>query len=230
MANLECPFDRKQILGYRRRVLRFGRTHARSFPWRYSTDPYAVLVGEILLQRTSGSHVSQVFERFVNRWPTPHDLGIADEEELACVLRPLGRAKRMPLLLEMGRAVDSLGEVPLSPEALNKLPGVGRYTAHAVPIFTANRDLPLADWVIARILRRYFGLAGTGRPNADEKLWALATEIARVGRAREVWIGTLDLAAKFCRSKPRCAACPLEGTCCYARTSPASTPGSARTA
>ncbi|MCC6178010.1 MAG: A/G-specific adenine glycosylase [Chloroflexi bacterium] len=219
MTSLECPFGRKQILEYRRRILSFARGHARSFPWRDSTDPYAVLVGEILLQRTSGSHVSQVFERFLNRWPTPHDLGIADEEELACVLRPLGLAKRTPLLLEMGRAVDSLGGVPLSPKALTKLPGVGRYTAHAVPIFTTNRNLPLADWVIARILRRYFGLPGTGRPNADEELWALATDIARVGRAREVWIGTLDLAAKYCRSRPTCAACPLQATCCYARPS-----------
>ena len=93
------------------------------------------------------------------------------------------------------------------------LPGVGPYTAHAVPILARNRNLPLVDWVIARVLRRYFGIAGKRRPNADRDLWALAETVVESGRAREVWLGTLDLAAAVCKGKPLCGECPLSGTC-----------------
>ena len=61
------------------------------------------------------------------------------------------------------------------------LAGVGRYTAHAVPIMARNRNLPLVDWVIARVLRRYFGIDGRRRPNVDRDLWTLAETIVESG-------------------------------------------------
>ena len=100
------------------------------------------------------------------------------------------------------------------------LPGVGPYTAHAVPILARNRNLPLVDWVIARVLRRYFGIAGTQRPNADRDLWVLAERVVKSGRAREVWLGTLDLAAAVCKAEPMCGECPLRTTCKFTQARP----------
>ena len=97
--------------------------------------------------------------------------------------------------------------------APEKLPGVGPYAAHAVPVFALDRDLPVVDWVIARVLRRYFGLTSERRPNADRDLWALAGDLAQPGQARELWLGTLDLAAAVCRPRPRCQLCPLRCGC-----------------
>ena len=199
--------------------MRFGREHSRAFPWRATGDHYSVLVGEVLLQRTSGAHVLRVYDEFLRRFPTPDALAVADPAALREVVQPLGLAGRAPLLIRLGQALRLLGGVPRSPGKLLELPAVGRYTAHAVRIFAGNRNLPLVDWVIARVLRRYFGLTGGARPNADEDLWSLAAEIASVGRAREVWLGTLDLAALLCRSKPRCSECPLARTCAYPATS-----------
>ena len=204
---------RSEIRSFRRAVLAFHRRCGRRFPWRESSEPYAVLIGEILLQRTRAEHTPAAYRRFLSLWPTPEALARAPTERIEDVIAPLGLRKRAALLRKLGGELTRLGRVPLSPEALAALPGVGPYTAHAVPIFARNRNLPLVDWVIARVLRRYFGVTGTQRPNSDEELWALAERVVEPGRAREVWLGTLDLAAAVCKSKPTCGECPLKAAC-----------------
>ena len=156
-----------------------------------------------------------VFEEFVRRWPTPEDLARARLPSIGAVIRPLGLAKRAPILKDLGRALAERGSVPTEPKELSRLPGVGPYAAHAVPVFTKGRNLPVVDWVIARVLRRYFGLGSDRRPNADRELWDLAAELAGRGKARELWLGTLDFAAAVCKPRPLCPTCPLGSTCAY---------------
>jgi A/G-specific adenine glycosylase len=201
---------------FRRTILRWSRQNERGFPWRRRDDRYAVLIGEVLLQRTRGEAVAGVFDTFLRRWPTPERLGRARPAAVAAVIRPLGLSKRAPLLVRLGRALSRRGSVPADPDELVALPGVGPYVAHAVPVFADGRNLPVVDWVVARVLRRYFGLPGGRRPNADPELWRLAAELARPGKARELWLGTLDLAAAVCKPRPLCEACPLRRACRYA--------------
>jgi A/G-specific adenine glycosylase len=196
-------------------MLRWFREHPRSFPWREQRDPYAVLIGEILLQRTRGEQVVPVYQEFLRRWPTPDRLARARESSLARVIRPLGLAKRARTLKRLGRALAQPERVPTDPNLLERLPGVGPYAAHAVPIFAAGRNLPLVDWVIARVFRRYFGLPSERRPGTDPQLWELADRLAKPGRARQLWLGTLDFAAAICRPRPLCENCPLSPTCRY---------------
>jgi A/G-specific adenine glycosylase len=198
---------------YREAVLAWGQANARAFPWRETRDPYEVLIGEVLLQRTRGTQVVPVYERFTARWPSPQRLGRAREASIATVVRPLGLAKRAPVLKALGRALAARGRVPLDPDELICLPGVGPYASHAVPVFAADKDLPLVDWVIARILRRYFGLKEGKVPNADRDLWSLAARLARPGQSRLLWLATLDLAHAVCRPRPICPSCPLVSTC-----------------
>lgn len=202
---------------FRKAVLKWFRLHPRSFPWREQRDPYAVLIGELLLQRTRGEHVVAVYETLMRRWPDPSRLSRARETTIARVIRPLGLAKRAPILKQLGRTLADLEAVPTAPEELARLPGVGPYASHSVPVFASGEDLPLVDWVIARVLRRYFGLPEGRRPNADRELWQLAARLAERGRARELWLGTLDFAAAVCRPRPLCGECPLNPTCRYYR-------------
>lgn len=206
----------RRLRGFRRGVLSFHRNHRRSFPWRESVDPYAVLIGEVLLQRTRAENAPEVYRRFLSLWPDPNALAAAQPLEIEEVIGTLGLKKRAHVLQRLGEALVEMSAVPLEPARLANLPGVGPYIAHAVPIFSGNRTLPLVDWVIARVLRRYFGLEEGRRPNADPGLWALAETVAKPGRAREVWLGTLDLAAGVCRKRPRCDTCPLKRSCAYA--------------
>lgn len=200
-------------------VAEFGpaRTAYRPFPWREARSSYEVLVGELLLQRTRAEHVVPVYREFLRRWPAPERLARARESTIRRVIAPLGLAKRATIIRRLGRRLDELGSVPTDPSDLLLLPGVGPYTANAVAVFADEQDLPLVDWVIARVLRRYFGLESSKRPNADKELWGLAEELASQGHARELWLGTLDLAAAICKKRPRCDVCPLASDCSYAR-------------
>jgi A/G-specific adenine glycosylase len=156
-----------------------------------------------------------VYRAFLRRWPNPDALARASEPEIAEVIKPLGLVKRADSIVRLGAALADVDGVPLEPSMLARLPGVGPYTSHSVPVFAAGRTLPLVDWVIARVLRRYFGLAVILRPNADRALWLLAAEVARPGRARELWLGTLDFAASICTPRPKCRECPLRQTCSF---------------
>lgn len=206
------------LRAFRRGVIGFHRRSGRSFPWRESADPYAVLIGEVLLQRTRAEHAPDVYDRFLSLWPDPKSLASAPVAQVEAVIAPLGLRKRAVALRRVAEEVVRLGRVPLRPEALTELSGIGPYVAHAVPIFARNRNLPLVDWVIARVLRRYFGIDSQKRPNSDHELWTLAERIVESGRAREVWLGTLDLAAAVCKKRPLCEECPLDSSCNFART------------
>ena len=202
---------------FRRSVLAWrDGTEPREFRWRATSDPYAVLIGEVLLQRTSSSHVAAVYDEFLRRWPGPQALASARVSSIRSVIAPLGLPNRAQKLKALGAALVQVGDVPLDPAALDRLPAIGPYAAHAVPVFAAGRDLPLVDWVIARVMRRYFGLPSLRRPNADAELWELATRLARKGRGRDLWLGVLDLGAAYCRSRPKCAACPIRLSCAHA--------------
>ncbi len=209
MPSTEEPSD----LRFRRAMFRQSRASPRRFPWRESSDPYEVLIGEVLLQRTRGEHVVSVYQEFLRRWPDAEALATAPQESIARVIHPLGLPKRASILKQLGQAITERGDVPRTPAELDRLPGVGRYGAHAVPIFALHRNLPLVDWVIARVLRRYFGFASGSRPNADAELWAAAGRLAQRRRARELWLGVLDFADAVCKPRPRCSECPLRRSC-----------------
>lgn len=191
------------------------REHPRRFPWRETNDPFEVAIGEILLQRTRGEHVEMVYRELLRCWPTPVTLSKARVTTIEKVIRPLGLPRRAALIQEFARRWEASVRTPQEPSQLLELPGIGPYGAHAVPIFARNRNLPLVDWVIARVLRRYFGLPSGRRPNADKELWDHARWLIEPGRARELWLGTLDFAAAVCKPHPLCATCPLASSCCH---------------
>jgi A/G-specific adenine glycosylase len=199
----------------RRRLFRWHKHAKREFPWRQTEDRYRVLVGELLLQRTRGENVVAVYEDFVSRWPDVAHLSEASSRDVRAVIRPLGLAGRADTLMALAAQVSVIGRIPDEPAELSRLAGVGPYVSHAVPVFADHRNLPLVDWVIARVLRRYFDLPQGRRPNADPDLWALAAALVRPGRARETWLAVLDLAAALCTRRPKCTSCPLSHSCAY---------------
>ena len=100
---------------------------------------------------------------------------------------------------------------------LRSLPGIGRYTAGAVMSFAHHQDAPVLDTNVARLLRRYFGLAATPRARTAE-LWSLAAAVIPKGKGYLINQALMDLGAMICRARaPRCHACPLRRSCDFRR-------------
>src|SRR5438128_1988677 len=106
----------------------------RTMPWRETTEPFGILVAEVLLQRTPWWKVSRIWPEFVARYPSASMLAAAEEKDLADLIRPLGLPKRASTLRRLGAALVEThnGVVPREVGALRKLPGVGEYVAAAV--------------------------------------------------------------------------------------------------
>lgn len=136
----------------------FYRTSRRSMPWRDNTDPYWVLVSEIMLQQTQVSRVMVKFDPFVRRFPTVHSLA---EASLADVLRlwsGLGYNRRARFLHQSAGVIvrDFAGVVPAEPSVLGTLPGIGPATAGSVAAFAYNRPVVFIETNIRRVFLTAF--------------------------------------------------------------------------
>lgn len=207
--------DRLTRHGLTRRLRAWGRANRRRFPWRTETDPFRILVAEVLLQRSRGRTVAKVYDALFRRWPEPQTLARATVEDITAVIHPLGLTSRAARLREMAERVADQG-MPHDAGGLIELPGVGRYAANATAAAMGHRE-PVVDGTSARVYRRYFGLPDHRPPVDDEALWSLVREVMPRTQVAEWNWAVLDLAAAICMPKrPRCEGCPLVAGCAWA--------------
>ena len=128
-----------------RRVLAWYGEHRRELRWRRTTDPYEILVSEVMLQQTQVSRVREKLPQFLRTYPTLRRLARATNAEVIRAWRGMGYNHRALRLRDAARAVlrDHHGKIPADAEALQRLPGVGRYTAHAVLCFADRKSTRL---------------------------------------------------------------------------------------
>lgn len=197
-------------------VLKWYRSHERELPWRHEPIPYRILVSEIMLQQTQVSRVLVLYPRFLQRFPTLAHLARARTSSVIKAWKGMGYNNRALRLQQLARRVvaESDGALPRSVAALMLLPGVGRYTAHAVACLAFGRQVPVVDTNISRVLRRLFPSRSASAQVNNIDDWALAAELLP-RRVAGTWNQALmDLGATVCvASSPRCDRCPLLALC-----------------
>ena len=213
-AGARVDWLREGLLGW---FERFGRC----FPWREpGRSAYEVTVAEILLQRTTAAQVAQVYPDFLRRYPAWDSLARATPAELEGVLRPLGLWRQKARALQrLARSLEERhGLMPETRRELERLPGIGPYTASAVLAVVYGQAEPLLDANLARLLGRCFGLSQTlSRSSRRRLLQALALHLVRDERSLQVNWAALDFGALVCRPRrPLCPCCPLRSACAYA--------------
>jgi A/G-specific adenine glycosylase len=214
-----------------RQVTRWFQESGRRFAWRESDDPYAVLIAELLLQRTRADLVPTAYDQFIATYPTPTLLARATPDDVAALLRRLGyehRSRRLPLLGRM-LVEHHGGQVPRSEDELLALPGVGRYIANAVRAVAFRERVPLFDPNVARVLDRVFEIKSSRqRARDDDVLWQLLNDVSPRRHSHRFALGLIDIGAVICRPRrPRCHSCPLRARCRAFRgglVQPATTP------
>jgi A/G-specific adenine glycosylase len=215
------PEAAKRISWLRRRLLSWFARNGRSFPWREAgMTPYEVVVAEILLQRTTAAGVARVCSAFVEHYPFWAALAQAPLGSLENALRPLGLWRQKALAFQ--HLAQSIGErggvLPRTRTELERLPGIGPYTASAVLAVVYGQAEPLLDVNMARLLGRFLGPSVSAESSPRRALHALALRLVRSKRSLEVNWAALDFGALVCRARrPLCPECPLRTRCEYAR-------------
>jgi A/G-specific adenine glycosylase len=209
-------------------LTRWYRQSYRRLPWRESRDPYAIWISEVMLQQTQVASVQPYFERFMKRFPTLQDLAEADFDDVLRLWQGLGYYRRARLLMEAAKQLVELREWPRSPEALARLPGVGRSTAGAIASFAWGLKTPLLDGNVRRVWFRLGALTPSTPSEGEKTLWSLSETAVRHRNAATVTQALMALGATVCRPrKPDCVACPLARHCAaYASNSQVSFPPS----
>jgi A/G-specific adenine glycosylase len=168
-----------------------------------------------MLQQTQVSRVIPKYQEFLKRFPTLRVLARATLREVLRCWSGLGYNRRARNLWQSARDVIARhgGRMPRETDALQSLPGIGRYTAGAVTSFAFGAREAAVDTNVRRVLSR--AMLGIDRAN-DATAWRLATDVLPEDAA--TWNHALmDIGSLFCRAKPACAQCPLRQACVFKR-------------
>lgn len=200
-----------------RTLLRWYGQRGRKLPWRDIRDPYRILVAEIMLQQTQVSRVLVLYGPFLKRFPTLRSLARADRSDVIIAWRGLGYNSRAVRLHALAQSLirSHSGKIPADPSVLGRLPGIGKYTAHALLVSVHAHDVPVVDVNVRRVLSRLFWPMRTTldlRP--DGEIWEFARGLVVPGRAYDWAQALMDLGATICTARtPACPDCPVARYC-----------------
>lgn len=220
MALTFCPDTSSDITqSLQGLALSWYNNNARHFPWRNSSNPFHILVAEILLRQTQAKRVTGPYLELISVYPDPSTLAEADVDQLRSWFKPLGLVTRADYLIGAAKHIRDLhgGQVPRDLDSLIELPGIGTYAACAIQCLAFGDSVPMVDESSGRLLRRLLGLDHTKPAYCDSQLIEIAASLVPKDRPKEFNLGLLDIAAAVCRPKnPNCSLCPLVEMCEYA--------------
>ncbi|MBI4272592.1 A/G-specific adenine glycosylase [Candidatus Uhrbacteria bacterium] len=127
-------------------------------PWRKTKNPYHILVSEIMLQQTQIPRVLSKYTEWIEQFPAIESLANASQKQVLSLWQGLGYNRRA---LFLQRAVQIIhkkygGKFPKQVSDMEKLPGIGPYTAGAVAVFSQNQPHVLLETNIRRVILHFF--------------------------------------------------------------------------
>lgn len=184
----------------------------RNLPWRNDRSPYRVWLSEIMLQQTQVATVIGYYERFTAKFPNVETLANASEDEILALWSGLGYYSRARNLHKTAQIIvqEHAGIFPSDYQDLQKLPGIGSYTAGAILAFAFQKPAPVIDGNIARVFARLFNDFG------DKKHFeVISLDLARQAPNILSWQeGLMELGALVCKpTNPECGQCPFSDIC-----------------
>ena len=211
MDNIKTFFNESIVI--------WGKSNLRDLPWRENITPYRVLIGELLLQRTTSRQVENIFNEFLDEYPTLNDLADSDKDKILKIIKPLGLYRRADTLLKLAKQIENeySGFIPENYRDLINLFGVGKYIANATLCFSFNESVPIIDTNVIRIFQRFFNFKSDKKYiESDKKIWELAESILPDNDCRSYNYSLLDFCNLICKpKKPDCQNCILRFKCFY---------------
>ena len=205
------------VPAFQKALLAWFSAEARDLPWRRTKEPYCVYLAEIILQQTRVDQGLPYYERFLKRFPTVQALAQADEQDVLKQWEGLGyytRARNMCRAAKM--IVEQFdGVFPDSPELLQLLPGIGKYTAGAIVSIAFDKMAPVLDGNVKRVLARIDAIGDVVDLLATETLlWKRATALTPAKTPGDFNQAMMELGARICVPRaPLCETCPVQRHC-----------------
>ncbi len=212
-----APWVVEHIPWFRGQLLAWFKLNKRTFPWREGNrSAYEILVAEILLQHTPAERVTPIYSTFLMRYPSWTSLAQAPLEDLQNLIKSLGLWRQKAIVFQQlsHELENSRGSFPASRDELERLRGVGQYTASAVLTVVYGKDEPLIDVNMARVLERFFGIQKFTNIYNDPTLYTLSYQVVHGENGLQINWAVLDFSAIVCkRRRPLCRECPLKTKC-----------------
>ncbi|HEY6347857.1 MAG TPA: A/G-specific adenine glycosylase [Candidatus Angelobacter sp.] len=194
---------------FRRQLLRWFDREKRTLPWRGETDPYRILVSEVMLQQTRVTVVKERYNKFLQQFPSVLRLAAAREESVLAAWSGLGYYRRARALHAAAKSVRKNRAFPHSAAQLLQLPGIGRYTAAAVASIAFGEPVAVVDGNVKRVLQRL-----SGRELSPDAHWHAAQDLLEERQPGDFNQAMMELGATVCLpGQPLCTRCPVSRFC-----------------
>ena len=202
---------------FRRILLAWYRAYGRDLPWRRTSDPYHILVSEVMLQQTQVDRVLPKYHEWLEKFPSLEALASAREKDVTHAWRPLGYNIRPRRLQAIARESVTRygGELPSDEETLLSFKGIGAYTAGAIRSFAFGQRAAILDTNVARVLFRVFVRRGDIKAHAMRRhLWGVSEVLVPRKDFFDFNQALMDFGATVCTARaPKCHACPMTRSC-----------------
>ena len=198
-------------------LLAWYQQNARDLPWRFVQTPYRTWVSEVMLQQTQVDTMIPYFEKWMEKFPDIRSLAEASKQDILSAWEGLGYYSRARNLHRAAGIVDKEmgGCLPKTSRELQRLPGIGPYTAAAIASIAFGEDRAAVDGNVRRVISRVFDVDIPARSGEGEQLIAsLAAEHLPEGQASSYNQAMMDLGAVICTPRePDCGSCPIAEYC-----------------
>lgn len=198
-------------------LVQWFEQEGRDYPWRRTTDPWAILVSEIMLQQTTIATVLGRYEAWMQQFPTPAALAAADEQTALRSWEGLGYYRRVRALRAAALAICERfgGRFPTEEADIRSLPGIGDYTVGAVLSFAYNHPAPLVDANVSRVFARLDNdRTPVDSPAGRKAHWAKAATLVHPTNPRAYNAALMELGQLLCTTgEPSCVLCPIRAWC-----------------
>ena len=187
----------------------YDKAGRHDLPWRNTEDIYHVYLSEVMLQQTQVKRVlEEYYFQFLERFSSLHAMACSPLEDVYGMWSGLGYYRRAQNLHKTAQLCKE--GLPRDLNKLLKLPGIGKYTAHAIMSFGYKECVSVVDTNIARVLRRYYALQNP----SEKELWQRADALLNHANPTHHNLALMDLGAMVCLSgNPTCHECPLQESC-----------------
>lgn len=216
--------DKKTLQAFRINLARWYQKEKRALPWRLHSTPYRIAVAEFMCQQTQINTVLPYYDRWMKKFPDWQSLASANESIVLKHWEGLGYYRRARLLHALAKKVVTLPscELPAEAHLLQKLPGIGPYTAGAIASIAFGERVALVDGNVERVLCRVFNIRKIISKNELQKFAEKLLPTKNVGDFNQA---LMECGSQICAPRnPRCKICPLNRACLAKNQNPEKLP------